>query len=109
MTRTSPMGKTEADRSVGFQARHHEPAVRSPAVDQLLSRKARSRAQIGEVPLRGARTDAYGRGRVSNGSPGGDEGREDVDLAGGRRPRECSAQVAVSHAEWLTRGSRGCA
>ena len=89
----------------GLQTRHDQPPFRSSRIDQLLGREARPGAQVSEVAFRGARPDADGRRRVSNRPSGCHEGGEDVDLAGGRRPGEGAAQVAVSHWEWLTPGS----
>ena len=78
---------------------------RPAGVDQLLGGEARARAEVGEVALRGARPDADACRGLSHGSARGDEGREDVDLAGGRRPRERSPQVPVSQ----RRAAPGCA
>jgi hypothetical protein len=107
-SRTSPGSDYRSSRTdllTPLQTRHEEPTLGASAVDQLLGREARARPQVGQVTLRRARPDADARGRIRHGTAGRHERSEDVDLTGGRRPRERPAQVAVSHREWLTPGS----
>src|SRR5690242_4324170 len=55
------------------------------------------------MPLRRARSDSHAGRRIGNGSASGDEGSEDVNLTGRRRPRERPSQVSISQAglTWL--------
>jgi len=84
-----------------LQGRHHKPPRGPSSVDERLGGKPRPRTQVGEVTLRGARSDAQELGRVLDGSTSGDEGCQHVHLALGRRPHECAAQTLVSHASRL--------
>jgi hypothetical protein len=83
--------------SVGLQTRDIEPATSAPGVDQLLGRQARPRAQVGEVTLHGAGSDAHALGCSLDRPARGDIGGEDVHLALclRRTRREFAAHVAV--------------
>jgi hypothetical protein len=86
---------------MGLQARHDEASASPSGVDQLLGREARSRPQVGEVTLHGARPNAHELGRVLDRPAGGDVGGEDVHLALRRLRREGAAQVPFPHAKSL--------
>jgi len=81
-----------------IQARHHEPSLRPPRVDQLLGAEARTRPQVSQVSLRGARPDAYASRCVGDRPASGDERGEDINLTGGACPRAFAAQASVPHA-----------
>jgi hypothetical protein len=53
------------------------------------------------MALHSARPDAHERGGVLDGSASGDVGGENINLAGGPRPRWCAAQVPLPHARSL--------
>src|SRR3972149_6312524 len=93
-------------RASGLEARHEEPSFGPSAVDQLLGCKARPRAQISEVTLRGARPDAQSHGRVRDGSADGDEGSEDVNLTGSAPSRWCAPQIAAFSCQSPSGGDR---
>ncbi len=66
--------------------------------DRIFGGEARLRPQVGQVALRSARPDAHQLGRTWHRAARRDVGGQDVALAPGRWPRECAAQVPVSHA-----------
>lgn len=68
---------TSTDRSAGLQIRDMQPSCGPPRVDQLLGCKARTYAQVGKVPLDGARSNAHQLGRIVDRSTSGNECRVD--------------------------------
>jgi hypothetical protein len=56
-----------------LKARNDEPALRPPAVDQLLGRKTRTGAEVRQMSFRGARPDADTRRRIGHRSASGDK------------------------------------
>ena len=90
-----------ANRPARLKARDNEPPGSPPDVDQLFGGETRFGTQVGEVALRGARSDGHQVGRVWDRPAGRDIRGKDVQLACRRWPRQCAAQMPRPHARCL--------